>query len=132
MEDCGFAIIAGALMVALSLFFAFGAAVVVERSNLLHSAKIAQERIAARAHEDLRVTVNRDNAVIEVRNVGSTFSTVVALLVKNADNSLTVHDASFFVNVLGRHEFVWENSIPDDSTVGVLTSLGNAFWEEVE
>jgi len=130
VEERGFAVIAGAVMIALALFMGFGAAVVVAQSNLIHSAKIAQELIATRAHEDLRLTVI-DETQIKIRNIGSTPSVVNAILLKGPDNSLSVYipDKVFYVGILENCISNLQSAPAEDSTVGVLTGLGNVFWE---
>ncbi len=131
VEERGFAVIAGAVMIALALFMGFGAAVVVAQSNLIHSAKIAQELIATRAHEDLRVIHNPGETEIKIRNIGSTPSVVNAILLKGPDNSLSVYipDKVFYVGILENCISHLQSAPAEDSTVGVLTSFGNVFWE---
>lgn len=132
VEERGFAVIAGAVMIALALFMGFGAAVVVAQSNLIHSAKIAQELIATRAHEDLRLTVI-DETHINIRNIGSTPSVVVALLVEKRDSFSVYSIPTVYIGILdssGPHNIPIPVNKGDN--VGMLTSLGNVFWEEVD
>jgi hypothetical protein len=129
-EERGFAVIAGAIMVALSLFFAFGAAVVAEHSSLVHTAKLAQERISSKAHERLAVTVTRNpgSTVIEVRNVGSIPSVCVALLIaRPMPVGLEAKSINLFVGILENRTITEGRAISDN--IGVLTGLGNVFWE---
>lgn len=133
VEERGFAVIAGAVMIALALFMGFGAAVVVAQSNLIHSAKIAQELIATRAHEELYLIPDLLNNEILIVNKGSTPSIVVKLLlVKEPGGVLEAIDQDVYIGILDNGVIsILDLDIEEGDNVGALTRLGNVFWKEV-
>lgn len=133
MKDRGYAIIATSLLILLAFVMGAGAAVVVEQSNLIGSAKRAQSRISSRAHESLELTVRRNAGSTEIvmLNVGSTPSVIEKILIKGRDGSLEAHTKrSIVVDILDDEVISLSRHVGEDSTVGVLTHLGNVFWED--
>lgn len=138
-EEGGFAILAVALVMMLALMIPLGATVLLEHSNLVASAKRAQTLISLRGHESLTIRVDRnaDNTVIAAYNTGSTQSIIQSLLIKNTDNSLTIDEnlglkdsPAIYVDILDNRVFTENRPIDENRVIGVLTQLGNAFWEE--
>jgi len=52
----------------------FGAAVIMQRSSMLHQSKLSEQRIARKSHESLKVIVDRksDTTDVTLMNRGST------------------------------------------------------------
>lgn len=135
-EERGYVILAVALTMMLALMLPMGAMVLLEHSNLVTSAKRTQELITLKGHESLTVNVTRnaDNTVITIHNTGSVQSVIQLLLIEKG-NSLTIDEniglenkSVIFVNILDSRDIIENRSI--DENIGVLTRLGNTFWEE--
>lgn len=132
MEDGGYAIIAASFIILLAFMLGAGAGVVVEQSNLVSSAKRAQSRISSRVHESLDITIRRnsENTEIVIQNTGSTPSVIEKILVKKEGGSIEVNATrSTVVDILDEEVVSLNKNVSEDSTIGVLTHLGNTFWE---
>jgi hypothetical protein len=108
------------------------AVVVMEYGRFAYSAKASNETVAARAKESLNVQVSASNGTITVTNVGSTPSLVIGVYAVNPeDKNLRYYplDTPVGVGTLGENTFPPPKPLPKDWRVGVLTSLGNVFWE---
>jgi hypothetical protein len=107
------------------------AVVFAEHGRFTYSQKLTAELIASKTHERLDVEVVRapPDMVIRVINRGSYPSVVVAVL-SMRDNALTakVLDPPVGVGVLENR--LLPTRPVTDNIIGVLTSLGTAFWEE--
>ncbi|MBC7218609.1 MAG: DUF2341 domain-containing protein [Hadesarchaea archaeon] len=94
-EERGFAIMAAALLIAMSFFFSLGAVVVVEHSRLVEKSTRSQQLQALRLREDLKITKTENG--LEIFNKGILPSTIVAV-VEEQNGSLVYHDIdTFFV-----------------------------------
>lgn len=119
-----------ALMMVMAVgFFAY---VLVQYGNLSRARNVSGELIAQRAHEHLVVTADRDSSTtLHITNTGSVPSTVVAVAYRRGgENRLTtiLLESPRVVGVLENESLRLGERI--DDRVGVITSLGNAFWEE--
>jgi hypothetical protein len=76
-------------------------------------------------------TAQAGQTTITVTNMGSTSSLVIGVFAVNpADNNPTYYPISpVSVGVLNKKSFPIQHPITDNWHVGVLTSLGNIFWE---
>lgn len=93
-DDKGFAIVGSAIIVALAIFMGFGAAVIMQRSSMLHQSKLSGQRIARKSHESLTVTVNRNENTTDVtlRNKGSTPVVAETFLVKDKAGQMHAYE----------------------------------------
>lgn len=134
MRESGFAILGTAVVIALAVALGFGAFVVLEQSNLVATTKQAQNRLSAKSHERVNVLAvgrNPENTKVLVRNDGSTSALLEKVLVVNVDNSLKTYDlGGEFVGVLDNSVFTVTSHVASSATLGVLTRLGNTFWED--
>lgn len=132
-NERGFAIIAAALLVALSVMFGLGAIVVVEHSRLVEEASRVQRLQSVRATEDLSLTaVGTDE--IEVTNKGALPSFLVAYLIKKQDGSLEAHkftSPAEFVGAFEKKTLTLSPTLGGNDKIGILTQLGNVFWINV-
>jgi len=121
--------IVGIFMVALSSIVF----VVMEYSRYAYAVKSANELVAMRVRENLKVK-QISSTEITVTNDGSTSSLIIGIYIVNGDKSLTYWklDKPVTVKVLSEKTFPPPQSISEGLKVGVLTSLGNVFWEENE
>jgi hypothetical protein len=129
-DERGFAIVAAALLVAVSIFFGIAAAVVVEHSHMVEGAAHAQQMQSIRSREELSLWIVSENTV-EVVNKGALPSVIVAFLI-NTENGLVVKPAENVIPYLGAFEnktftITGEGDLREFD-VGVLTQLGNVFW----
>lgn len=133
MRERGFAIIGTVVVVALAVALGFGAAVVLGQSHLVATAKRAQSTLSAKSHEKANIVPverNPDNTEVLVRNDGSTSIVLKKALVEKVDNSLTVYDLEGeVINTLDNSIFTIPVRVENNATLGVLTRLGNVFWE---
>jgi hypothetical protein len=130
-DERGFAIIAAALLVALSIFFGIGAAVVIEHSRMVEGAARAQQLQLIRSREYLSVRVlNEEN--FEVANRGSSPSVLSAFLVRS-ESGISVSYAegylgAFQSRIFTRQDVGLDNLLEYRENIGVMTQLGNTFW----
>lgn len=137
-DERGIAVIGSAVIVALAIFMGFGAAVIVRRNGLLHQAKLSRQRIEGSIHEQLDVSVNRneDSAVVTLVNSGSVPSAAETLVIKRSDGSLDAKSElesrdAILVEVMGEKKFTASTSENyGDDNLGVYTRLGNVYWED--
>jgi len=108
--------------------------IVMEYSRFAYSVKVANEAIVTKAKEKLRVQASSSSGAttITVTNIGSTSSLVIGVYAINpVANDHAYYKLSRPVNiaVLGEKTFTIPHTISNECQVGVLTSLGNVFWE---
>lgn len=131
MDDRGLAIAGAALMVALSLFLAFGSAVVMKRNSLLRTAQKSQQEQVSRAHEDLSVNVDADSDKTTISNYGSHTSVIYRIVVEQTGGS-KVKDYTGSVTVLDSITVdlgtKYGIDLKTGDNVGFVTRLGNTFW----
>lgn len=104
-----------------------------EHGRFVYSEKLTAEQIAAHTQERLSVEVIRgtDNADIRVINRGSYPSVVLAILCSD-DGSLSTLplDPPVGIGPLENHAISVGVGIDNRTKVGLLTTCGNAFWED--
>jgi hypothetical protein len=127
-DERGFAIVAAALLIAVSIFFGLAAAVLVEHSRMVEGAARAQQLQSIRAREELGLDVSGQN--IEVVNRGSLPSVISAFLIRTENGLVaeSVENAVPFLGAFDRKTFTIRTAIGENDNVGVLTQLGNVFW----
>ena len=129
-DERGFAIVAAAMLVAISIFFGLAAAVVVEHSRLVEGAARVQQLQSVRSREELSLRV-LSGGNVEVVNKGSLPSVIVDFLI-NKPNGLVVIPVENAVPYLGAFKRETFTITDEDNLrefdVGVLTQLGNIFW----
>jgi len=129
-DERGFAIVAAAMLVAISIFFGLAAAVVVEHSRLVEGAARVQQLQSVRSREELSLRV-LSGGNVEVVNKGSLPSVIVDFLI-NKPNGLVVIPVENAVPYLGAFKRETFTITDEDNLrefdVGVLTQLGNVFW----
>lgn len=133
MRKRGFAILGVVVVIALAMALGFGAVIVLEQSNLVSTAKNTQQEMTLRSHERVFITAvgrNPENTEFAVRNSGSVTSLIEEVLVVEEDNSLVAYDVeSVAVSVLDNAVFSIPEHVGKNARTGVLTHLGNTFWE---
>lgn len=128
LDEKGLAIAGGALVVALSIFLAFGSAVVVRRNDLLRSVKRSQQTEVRRSHEQLSVSIAHENDRIEAANYGS-HTSVVKLVIVEGSNETRIMRREMTVPVMDEEALsLPEDSLQSEDNVGLVTTLGNTFW----
>jgi hypothetical protein len=134
MNQRGTAVIVPILGLMFAILIGFVGVVFVEQGRFAYATKITEEQVAARIHERLAVQVTRnpDNTEMCLVNQGSYPSVILQVLERHQDNSLGFEDRGcpICVGVLENRQVLLPGSISEDTKLGVLTSLGNAFWEE--
>ena len=110
------------------------AAIVMEYSSYSNSVGVATETAGLKAKENLLVQASNSGAstTVTVTNEGSTPSIVVAILSANpSDSSFQYYNFTqpITYTVLGQGTFTVNQQVPQNSQIGVLTSLGNVFWQ---
>ena len=108
--------------------------IVMEYSRFAYSVKAANEAVVMKGEEELKVQALRSSGTtdITVTNEGSTSSLVFGVYAVNpTDNNPTYYKLSqpTIIRILGDATFSIPHPISDNWRIGVLTSLGNVFWE---
>ncbi len=128
LDERGLAIAGGALVVALSIFLAFGAAVVVRRNDLLRSVKRSQQTEVRRSHEELSVSIDHEADRIEAANYGSHTSVVKLVIIEGSSETRIMRD-EMTVPVMSEESLeLPEDSLQSEDNIGLVTTLGNTFW----
>ena len=125
-DERGFAIVAAALLVAISIFFGLAAAVVVEHSHMVEGAAHAQQMEWARTREDIKLTMQGSN--MEIINRGAQPSVIISLLCVDNNGSMTAQQENppILLYAFGK-ENIFLGALAGNK-IGVLTQLGNVFW----
>jgi hypothetical protein len=110
------------------------AAIVMEYSNYSNGVQVATITAGLKAKENLLVQASNSTGTITVNvtNEGSTPSIVIALLtVSSTDSSIHYYNLTqpLTCTVLGQGTFTVTLQDQQTSHIGVLTSLGNIFWQ---
>jgi len=104
--------------------------VVMESNQYNTGVKYANEAVATKAKESLAV-VQASSTLVNITNEGSTPVVIIGFyLVNPADNSTNYVPLSITVPLLSSLPIMLPQPIPENWSVGVVTSLGNVFWEE--
>jgi len=106
--------------------------VVMESNRYNTSVKYANEAVATKARESLAV-VQVSNTLVNVTNEGSTPVVVIGFFrVNPADNNPNYVPLSnpVAVPLLSSSSITLPQATPENWKVGVVTSLGNVFWEK--
>jgi len=106
--------------------------VVVELNQYNISVKYANEAVATKTRESLAV-VQTSNTLVNVINEGSTPVVIIGFFrVNPADNNpnYVPLSNSATVPLLSSASITLPQATPENWKVGVVTSLGNVFWEE--
>lgn len=106
----------------------------MEYSSYSNSVGVATETAGLKAKENLLIQASNSagSTTVTVTNEGSTPSIVVAVLTANPlDNSFQYYNLTqpLTYTVLGQGTFSINQKIQQNSQIGVLTSLGNVFWQ---
>jgi hypothetical protein len=121
-----------AIIVVLMIVLTCIGIVVMESNQYNTSVKNANEAVATKAKESLVVErVSADQ--INVTNEGSTPAVIVGLLARNRPGegeSVRYFNISDIIPLLGSKQINLPDGVPPNWPVGVVTSLGNIFWEE--
>ena len=110
------------------------AAIVMEYSSYSNSVGVATETAGLKAKENLLVQASNSGAstTVTVTNEGSTPSIIVAVLSANpSESSFQYYNLTqpITYTILGQGTFTINQQISQNSQIGVLTSLGNVFWQ---
>ncbi len=110
------------------------AIIVLEYNSYSRSIAYTTQTDSMKAKENLLIQSSQssESIAITAANEGSTPSMIVAVLTLNSfDNSINYHNLNqpITCTVLGQNTFNFDQQIQEDWQIGVLTSLGNIFWE---
>jgi hypothetical protein len=129
-ETGGTAVIVAFLGLTFVVLTAFLASVMADQARVSQSMKSLQETLAARAAEQVQLSVNPANSVLCIATLGHPVN-VKMVAYKLADNSLKFERASIYVDKY-KSVSVTSTNLPYSTKVGVITELGNVFWTEVQ
>ena len=129
-ETGGTAVIVAFLGLTFVALTAFLASVMADQARVSQSMKSLQETLAARAAEQVQLSVNPANSALYIATLGHPVN-VKMIAYKLADNSLKFERASIYVDKY-KSVSVTSTNLPYSTRVGVITELGNVFWAEVQ
>jgi hypothetical protein len=110
------------------------AAIVMEYSNYSKGVQVATLTAGQKAKENLLVQASdaAGSVTVTIINQGPTPTIVIALLtMSSTDNSIQYYNLPqpLTCTVLGQQTFTANPQDQQNSNIGVLTSLGNVFWQ---
>jgi len=107
--------------------------IIIEYSNYSRNISNIAQTEAQKAKEKLLIQTNYENQTItiNIKNEGSTPSTIVSILTLNpTTNTLTHYNLNqpLTCTILGETTIHLNQTIPQNHQIATLTSLGNTFW----